>query len=67
MLSSIENGDLRMLEQVQGEIAFSMCDSYVMKIEEMKNLLELQPLVEGAKSTFAIMENDLKQREKKGQ
>lgn len=105
MLSSIENGDLRMLEQVQSEmptgefgtmstdidrnsrnlsisvialisraairgglhpeIAFSMCDSYVMKIEEMKNLLELQPLVEGAKSTFAIMVNDLKQREKK--
>lgn len=47
------------------EIAFSMCDSYVMKIEEIKNTLELQPLVEGAKSTFAIMVHDLKQREKK--
>ncbi|SCP98839.1 helix-turn-helix domain-containing protein [Anaerobium acetethylicum] len=105
MLSSIEHGDLRMLEQVQREaptgefgklssdadrnyrdisisavtlisraairgglhpeIAFSMCDSYIMKIEQLKNLLELQPLVEGAKSTFAIMVNDLKQRNKK--
>ncbi|MDO4448493.1 MAG: helix-turn-helix domain-containing protein [Lachnospiraceae bacterium] len=102
MLASIENGDLKMLEQTQEEvstgvfgklspnasrsarnvsisaitlisraairgglhpeIAFSMCDSYIMKIEELRNLVELQPLVEGAKRTFTIMVHNLKQR-----
>lgn len=44
------------------EIAFSMCDSYVMKIEELKNLNDLRIIVEGAKTAFATMVRDLKEK-----
>lgn len=42
------------------ELAFSLCDSYVVEIEQVKNLMELQPLVESAKTKFATMVHDLK-------
>lgn len=40
---------------VDPELAFSLCDSYIMKIEELQKLNELQPLVEGAQLNFASM------------
>lgn len=42
------------------ELAFSLCDSYVVEIEQVQNLLELQTLVESAKTKFATMVRDLK-------
>lgn len=102
MLSSIEEGDLLMLEKsrneeyigeygilaqnpersfrnlgisvitlisraairggVNPELAFSLCDSYIMQIESLKTLTELAPLVEGAKTAYATMVHELKQR-----
>lgn len=40
---------------VSPEAAFSMCDSYVMKIEALTDLRMLKPLVEGAQNNFAAM------------
>lgn len=45
---------------VNPELAFSLCDSYIMKIEDLKILDELSPLVEGAKIRFATMVHDIK-------
>ncbi len=45
---------------VNPELAFSLCDSYIMKIEALKILDELKPLVEGAKIRFATMVQDIK-------
>lgn len=100
LMSSIERGDLRMVEKCQQErltgsfgklsnnadrnfrnicisaitlssraairggvnpeLAFSLCDSYIMKIEDLHNLNDLQPLVEGAQLNFASMVRQLK-------
>lgn len=46
---------------VNAELAFSLCDSYVMKIEGLKVLDELKSLVEGAKMRFATMVHELKE------
>lgn len=45
---------------VNSELAFSLCDSYVMKIENLKILDELKPLVEGAKIRFATMVREIR-------
>lgn len=45
---------------VNPELAFSLCDSYIMKIEELRDLYDLQPLVEGAQMNFASMVHQLK-------
>ena len=100
LMSSIERGDLRMVEKCQQErvtgsfgklsnnadrnyrnicisaitlssraairggvnpeLAFSLCDSYIMKIEDLHNLNDLQPLVQGAQLNFAAMVRQLK-------
>jgi len=46
---------------VNAEIAFSLCDSYVMKVEALRDLRDLQPLVEGAQRNFASMVKRLKE------
>lgn len=40
---------------VNYELAFSLCDSYVMQIETMADVRQLQPLVESAQLNFASM------------
>lgn len=95
MLSSIEQGDLALLEEcrkeevkqnfgvlstdternfrnlgicvvtlvsraairggVNAELAFSLCDSYIMEIEGLKDVYDLGPLVEKAKTNFCTM------------
>lgn len=40
---------------VNPEIAFSLCDSYIMKLEALRDLRELQPLVESAQRNFTSM------------
>lgn len=45
---------------VNSEIAFSLCDAYIMKIEALHDLRDLQPLVEGAQLNFASMVKRLK-------
>jgi len=47
------------------EDVLTLCDSYIQQIEEMKNLMLLQPLVEGAELTFATMVAQARQKEKK--
>ena len=42
------------------ELAFSLCDSYVMQIEDLKHLEDLKPLVEGAKLRFASLVHELR-------
>lgn len=48
---------------VHPELAFSLCDSYVMEIERVTNLMNLKPLVEEAKTKFATMVRELKSRQ----
>lgn len=45
---------------VNPELAFSLCDSYIMKIEALRDLRDMQPLVEGAQRNFASMVRRLK-------
>ena len=52
---------------VNAELAFSLCDSYIMKIENLKILDELKPLVEGAKIRFATMVHEIKATQMKSQ
>lgn len=46
------------------ETAFSLCDSYIMQIEELKEITALQPLVESAKIQFALLVHALKEKKK---
>ena len=48
---------------VHPELAFSLCDSYVLSVERVVNLMELQPIVEGAKTKFAEMVKEIKSRQ----
>lgn len=48
---------------VHPELAFSLCDSYVLSVERVVNLMELQPIVEGAKTKFAEMVREIKARQ----
>lgn len=106
MLSSIEHGDLALLEEccreeikenfgilssdsprsyrnlgicaitlasraairggVSPELAFSLCDSYIMEIEQIKDLYALEPLVERAKTNFCTMVKELKEQKQAG-
>lgn len=106
MLSSIEQGDLAMLEEcrkeeinqnfgilspdserhfrnlgicvitlvsraairggVNAELAFSLCDSYIMEIEQLKDLYDLGPLVENAKTNFCTMVKEQKEHKQTG-
>lgn len=50
---------------VNPELAFSLCDSYIMKIEDLKILDELKPLVESAKMRFATMVHEIKTTQQK--
>lgn len=47
------------------ELAFSLCDSYVMEIERVSNLMDLRPLLEEAKIKFATMVRELQSRQTK--
>ena len=40
---------------VHPELAFSLCDAYIMKIEQLKDLMDTQAVVEGAQTRFAMM------------
>ncbi|MGN0432970.1 MAG: helix-turn-helix domain-containing protein [Bilifractor sp.] len=102
MLSSIENGDLKLLEKcrseevrtnfgtlaendsrnikdlcicvvtlvsraairggVNYELAFSLCDSYIMQIEKTSDLYEVGALAENAKTTFCLMVKNTNER-----
>lgn len=106
MLSSIEQGDLAMLEEcrrkeikqnfgvlspdlerncrnlgicaitlvsraairggVNAELAFSLCDSYIMEIEHLKDVYDLEPLVEKAKINFCTMVKEQKEHKQSG-
>lgn len=44
------------------ELAFSLCDSFVMEIEHVSNLMELGPITENAKLKFCAMVKELKER-----
>lgn len=48
---------------VHPELAFSLCDSYVMEVERIVQLADLKPLVEEAKVKFATMVQELKSRQ----
>ena len=50
---------------VHPEIAFTMCDSYAMKIETMQNLVELSSLMHGAQNHFATMVHVINQGKSK--
>lgn len=45
---------------VHPELAFSLCDTYITKIEEIKDLLQVQVVVEGAEAHFTRMVNALR-------
>lgn len=47
---------------VNAEIAFSLCDSYIMKVEALRDPRDLQPLVEGAQRNFTSMVRRLDER-----
>lgn len=106
MLSSIEHGDLEMLEEcnreeikqnfgtlspdlernyknlgicvitlvsraairggVNAELAFSLCDSYIMEIEQLKDVYDLAPLVGKAKTNFCTMVKEQKEHKQTG-
>lgn len=103
MLSSIQNGDLAMLEKCRSEehigdfgtlarepdrnyrnlaicvitlvsraaidggmnpeLAFSLCDAYIMQIEDLKNLGNMALIVEQAKTNFATLVHEQKSRQ----
>lgn len=46
---------------VNPEIAFSLCDSYIVKVEALRDLRELQPLVESAQRNFTSMVKRLRE------
>lgn len=45
---------------VNPELAFSLCDSYILQIEEVKHLPNLKPLLESAKLRFATMVHEIR-------
>lgn len=47
---------------VNAELAFSLCDSYIMAIEQLKNIYDLGPLVEKAKTNFCTMVKEQKEQ-----
>lgn len=49
---------------VNPELAFSLCDSYIMEIESLTSLEKLNPLVQGAKVRFASMVQEIKKAKK---
>ena len=49
------------------ELAFSLCDSYIMEIERLKDPYGLQPLTEKAKTNFCSMVKDIKERQKQSE
>lgn len=49
---------------VNAELAFSLCDSYIMAIEQLKNLYDLGPLVENAKTNFCTMVKEQREHRK---
>lgn len=49
---------------VNPELAFSLCDSYILEVERLKNLNELEPLTEKAKVNFCTMVKEIKERQK---
>lgn len=106
MLSSIEQGDLELLEEcrrseirenygtlskdytrnyknlgicvialvsraairggVNSELAFSLCDSYIMGIEQLKDITDLSQLVETAKTDFCTMVKEQREQKQTG-
>ena len=52
---------------VNYELAFSLCDSYILEVERLKNLYDLQPLVEKAKTNFCSMVKEIKERQKQNE
>ena len=47
---------------VNPELAFSLCDSYIMEVERLKDLMGLGPLSERAKTNFCTMVKELRDR-----
>ncbi len=47
---------------VNAELAFSLCDSYIMEIERLKNLSDLEPLTEKAKINFCTMVKEIREQ-----
>lgn len=45
---------------VHPELAFSLCDTYITKIEEIRDLFQVQVVVEGAEAHFTRMVNALR-------
>ena len=50
---------------VNPELAFSLCDSYILEVERLKNLNDLEPLTEKAKVNFCTMVKEIKERQKR--
>lgn len=51
---------------VNPELAFSLCDSYIVEIERLKDLCGLEPLTEKAKTNFCSMVKEINERKKQG-
>lgn len=49
---------------VNPELAFCLCDSYIMEIESLKSLEKLNPLVQSAKVRFTSMVREIKSKRK---
>ncbi|MBQ8073287.1 MAG: helix-turn-helix transcriptional regulator [Clostridia bacterium] len=52
---------------VNYELAFSLCDSYILEVERLKNLYGLQPLTEKAKTNFCTMVKEIRERQKRSE
>lgn len=51
---------------VNAELAFSLCDSYIMEIEQLKDVYALGPLVEKAKTNFCSLVKEQKEHKQSG-
>lgn len=52
---------------VNSELAFSLCDSYIMEVERLRDVKELRVLAERAKTNFCSMVKEIKDRQKQGE
>ncbi len=52
---------------VNYELAFSLCDSYILEVERLHNLHGLQPLTEKAKTNFCSMVKEIRERQKQSE
>lgn len=52
---------------VNYELAFSLCDSYIMEVEKLRNIYDLPPLTEKAKTNFCSMVNEIRERQRQAE